>query len=294
MPIVYRLTCFQLLGLWPPAAAGGRAGRAAGQAAGQVVGLGRRVPFARSFGATMAGASSEGRDLLDDEEYVDEEAYAAQEAKMQEALELNAQLKAMMAEAEAQQRQQHQQQQQRTSQQMMHGGGAPPPARQLGVAKNGGWGGLTHTAGRAQDIARANQILVTKLSNIATDRRSKPQGNPLSQQPFQQRPFRLQNNSSTINRRRKDDQIARENAAMAKRLNSVKATSNLSSKHTQQHAQKHTQLLRTLGPGGRPSYAPPRARSSVAPSGGRPGSSPTVPMLTRGLLPSGSRPPFEL
>ena len=37
----------------------------------------------------------------------------------------------------------------------------------LGVAKNGGWGGLTHTQGRANEIDKDNQILVQKLSSIA-------------------------------------------------------------------------------------------------------------------------------
>ena len=109
----------------------------------------------------------------------------------------------------------------------------------LGVAKNGGWGGLTHTQGRANEIDKDNQILVQKLSSIAI----KPTMNTRATIPFRANPGKT---TVAINRRKKDDQIARENAALAKRLNSVKPTSTLSNKATAQHAKNHSANLRNL------------------------------------------------
>ena len=113
-----------------------------------------------------------------------------------------------------------------------------------------------------------------KLSTIAV----KPTLSTQSDRPFRQNPAKT---SVAINRRRKDDQIARENAALARRLNSVKPTSTLSTKAAAQHAKKHTSYLRVLGgPGGAhpsgagPSQLNPRAR----PSSGRNPSS-TLPVL---------------
>ena len=125
-----------------------------------------------------------------------------------------------------------------------------------GQAKNGGWGGLTHTAGRANEIDRDNQILVQKLSSIAV----KPTLNT-RQQPFRPQPGA---SSVAINRRRKDDQIARENAALARRLNSVKPTNTLSNKSAAQHAKKHSGYLRVLGGQGapQPGFAPPIRQSA--------------------------------
>merc|ERR1719240_788170 len=110
----------------------------------------------------------------------------------------------------------------------------------IGHAQNGGWGGKTHTQGRESEIDRDNMILVQKLTSIAV----KPTLNT-RQQPHYIPPA---NSSVAINRRRKDDQIARENAAFAKRLNSVKPTSTLSNKTAVKHAQQHTKYLQVLRP----------------------------------------------
>lgn len=229
-----------------------------------------------------------------DEEYESEE-------KMAEALALNAQLKAMMAAAEEQDRrmramQMQRQQQQRPTQVSHHA--APGGARQrgqaapntrnrpLGQAKNGGWGGLTHTGRRSNEINRDNQILVTKLSNIAIQPRKAPAPGP----------FRLTTGNAALNRRKNEDKIARENAAMAKRLNSVKPTSTLSNKSTQKHAAQHNQLIRTLGGGRQTMTVLDRPRSGI----GRPGSSPhgpgrpmELPTLRKHTRAGGGRPPFE-
>mmetsp|Transcript_49547 Transcript_49547/g.129237 ORF Transcript_49547/g.129237 Transcript_49547/m.129237 type:complete len:220 (+) Transcript_49547:43-702(+) len=153
--------------------------------------------------------------------------------KMEESIQLNAQLKAMLqhAEMEESMRQQQVRQQMRTpggGRQML---GAPRP-------KNGGWGGMTHTDGRMHEIQRHNQILVSKLSNI--DRRR-----PLVDGPpvIRQNP---QRSTVAINRRKKDDQIARENAALARRLGSVKPTKGLSVQDAKKHDAAHSRHLATL------------------------------------------------
>ena len=187
---------------------------------------------------------------LPEEEELDEEEMAR---KYEEAMALNAQLKAMMMQAEEQQRREMARRQQQrgggrpmvdTRRQeggAMHRGQAPSVAgaRPLGVAKNGGWGGQTHTDSRAREINRDNAILVQKLSNVALTNPKKTQ----------EKVFRIPTNrtSVAINQRRKDDQIARENAAMARRLNSVKPTKALSAKATAQHAAKHSSYLKVLG-----------------------------------------------
>lgn len=180
--------------------------------------------------------------LLSEEEAAEEAAVAA---KLEEAMALNAQLKAMMIQAEEAELQERMRQQPRggTRGGMPRGTAAPGSGpRMPGTAKNGGWGGQTHTDGRAREINRDNAILVQKLSNIAYDRR-KPGGAQTSG------PFHIPANrtSASINRRTKDDKIARENAAMAKRLNSVKATSNVSRAAAQKHASQHNQYLKVLG-----------------------------------------------
>ena len=50
--------------------------------------------------------------------------------------------------------------------------------------------------------------------------------------------------AAAINRRKKDDQIARENVQMARRLNNVKPTGFLSAKAAAKHAAQHRQYLR--------------------------------------------------
>jgi len=182
--------------------------------------------------------------------------------KMQAALAQNAALKEMLAQMEEQERLARAQQEHRSphaarghASQSRHGRGAPP-----GHAKNGGWGGMTHTEHRSHQIDRDNQILVAKLSNIAI----KPTMNTRANAPF-----RVDQNRSSvsINRRRQDDKVARENAALAKRLNSVKATTTLSNKTAKQHAKKHDGLVRMLGnnPLATPSgqLLPSRARSAA-------------------------------
>ena len=249
----------------------------------------------------MAASSSAAADLLlppgdegydnfeeEEEEYDPEEA-AAVDAKMADAIALNQQLKAMMAMAEEQEaRAAAQRQQPRQKFGGPSGSRAGVPAqrpRPLGVAKNGGWGGLTHTAGRAQEINRDNAILVSKLSSIHIERKRPNAAH--AQQPFRQNPQRT---AAAINRRKQDDKIARENAALAKRLNSVKPTQSLSNKAAAQHAQKHTQLLRVLQPGRTTtlaSMAPPRSRARSA-GGPRPPQS-MLPVLRGQMEPR----PFE-
>ena len=165
----------------------------------------------------------------------------AMQSKMEEAMMLNAQLKEVLRQAEEQQRQAQRSRQQQT-------GGRPSPSRaqsRAGAAKNGGWGGGTHTDTRNHEISRENAILVSKLSSIATRGRESIVGAA----PFRPPPNR---STITINNRRKDDQIARENAAMARRLNSVKATSTLSAKSASRHAQQHNKYLQVLRP---PTYS---------------------------------------
>ena len=219
-------------------------------------------------GLAELGAEAEGEE--------DEEASAQLNEDMQGALALNAQLKAMLLQAEEDERQYAQNIRKiPAGKRTMPRGAAQPHAntgpsnmRPVGTAKNGGWGGLTHTMHRSTEIDRDNQILVQKLSTIAV----KPTLATQADRPFRQNPAKT---SVQINRRRKDDQIARENAALARRLTSVKPTSNLSTKATSQHAKKHTSLLRTLG-----SNASGAGPSQLAPAGRKPSS--TLPALRRG------------
>jgi len=189
------------------------------------------------------------------------EQQAEMDRKMQESIALNAQLKAMLAQAEADEALRQQQQRQLPGRRMAQertapggrGYGGPPRA------KNGGWGGTTFTEDRANLINRDNQILVSKLSNIAQERRR-----PLVDGPpvVRQDPSK---STVAINRRKQDDKIARENAAMARRLGSVKASKGLSvseqAKHARQH-QKHLSVLRQPTPGMNPLAAAPLPRRS--------------------------------
>jgi len=157
--------------------------------------------------------------------------------KMEDAIALNAQLKEIMRQHEEEQRMQQQRLKQRNRQQTM---GRSPPSR----ASKGGWGGVTHTGMRSNEINRENAILVSKLSTIAT--RGSGYG---ATAPFRPPP---QRSTIAINQRRKDDQVARENAAMARRLNSVKATSTLSNKTAAKHSKDQQRYLQVLRP---PSYS---------------------------------------
>lgn len=215
---------------------------------------------------------------------------AALEMDMNNALALNQQLKEMLLQAEAREAEQQQLARAIAARGGRGGGGpaarggrgmsgirapgasmmrgaAPENSRQaprmLGHAKNGGWGGLTHTDGRSNEIERDNQILVSKLTSIAV----KPTLNTRQNMPVRQNPAQT---TVAINRRKQDDKIARENARMAQRLNSVKATSTLSNKSAAQHAKQHNAHLRVLGGAGNSGYnpmmAPPRQPGSRAAS----------------------------
>ena len=91
---------------------------------------------------------------------------------------------------------------------------------------------------QANRIHKDNAILVSKLTRIANGR-PRPVGPP----PGPHRGPAAQS-AAAINRRKKDDQIARENAAMARRLNNVKPTGSLSAKAAAKHAAQHRQYLR--------------------------------------------------
>ena len=187
--------------------------------------------------ALLSGAGVPPVEDEDEGEELDEE---QMNHKMAEALALNEQLKAMVLQAERQQ-------ESRGPARHVHGGRQPvqslvPPV--AGRARNGGWGGVTHTERRSNEISRQNAILVSKLTNIATNRRP----GTISQAP----PSIPANRTTVaINRRKKDDQIARENAAMARRLNAVKPTAALSSKNAAKHAAQHSKYLQVLRPSGR-------------------------------------------
>ena len=72
---------------------------------------------------------------------------------------------------------------------------------------------MTFTEGRANEINRDNAILVSKLSNIHIERK-KPNASMVAQ------PFRIaaSRTAAAINRRKQDEKIARENAALAQTL----------------------------------------------------------------------------
>mmetsp|Transcript_33905 Transcript_33905/g.76769 ORF Transcript_33905/g.76769 Transcript_33905/m.76769 type:complete len:271 (-) Transcript_33905:308-1120(-) len=192
------------------------------------------------------------------EEMTEKEAAEAAEveAKMAEALALNQQLRSMVLELE--------QQEQRSA--PLHQPGRIRPARgsSLKTASSlkaasgthqgqGGWGGKTHTARRANEIDHANAILVAKLSTIAT-RGADPRRTSLMGEPVHSLPGR---SSSTINRSRKEGEIARENAKMARRLATVRPTAALSGKQAANHAANHQRYSRNVSrlPGGPPPSA---------------------------------------
>lgn len=183
----------------------------------------------------------------------EQEAALQLQSQMQDAMAFNAQLKEMLAQHEEleRQRQQHQPQMQpgrpRAGPTSLPRGAAPPVSgsRRMapppnGHAKNGGWGGTTHNARESNIIAHENQILVQKLSTIAI----KPTMNT------QSRPFKLNpaKTSVRINQDRKNDQIARENARLAAKLNNVKPTAALSKKMADKHAREHAKNLSVLAP----------------------------------------------
>ena len=79
----------------------------------------------------------------------------------------------------------------------------------------GGWGGTTHTQGRAKQIDHANAILVDKLTRIAGSK-----GPTFREKPAAAKPKGP--GSAAINRRKQDEKIARENEALARRLAGAK------------------------------------------------------------------------
>ena len=182
------------------------------------------------------------------EDDFDEEEARRLEDEMSQAMAMNAQLKAMLAAAEAQEEAERQQQQQRGPPRRGPGGpslmrGAAPPASTQrrappGHAKNGGWGGQTHTDHESAIIARDNQILVSKLSSIAIKPTMQTQS-----RPFKINPART---SQSINQRRKEEEIAKANARLAKALNNVKPSANLAKKSLDKHSREHEKRLRVL------------------------------------------------
>lgn len=217
--------------------------------------------------ALLAGVPPEPTDA-EGEEQEGEDAEEMQR-KMNEALLLNQQLKAMWLEAQEQQQMQQQREMPQRGRQQQQLTNRPAP--RVGAAKNGGWGGTTHTDGRATEINRANAILVSKLSNIAT--RNRQSVVPVGSGPPRRVP---QGKSSvSINQRKKDDQIARENAAMARRLNSVKPTTTLSAKTASKHAAQHNKYVQML----RPATQVAGPRSPLRGQSAGHGRGPTTPQL---------------
>ena len=177
-------------------------------------------------------SAPEGEDpQLYEDEVGEEEDEAEMDRKMQEAIALNEQLKSLVLEAE------HYEQAQRTHAPAGRGrvssaSRRPGPPGPPGHAKNGGWGGTTHTAARSNQIAHENAILVSKLSSVALGSSAKRAGPAAPRKP-------VGPSSVSINRRQQDDKIARENAAMAKRLASVKPTASLAKQAHLKAAAQH-------------------------------------------------------
>ncbi len=225
------------------------------------------------------------------EQAIDEVAEAVEETeeefeqKMTDAMELNAQLRELVKQAEA-----------RGSdaiKDLTSGGGrgrgrsgasgsshTPSGAARRGVPKNGGWGGMTHTSTRTSEIATENAILVQKLSNVALGRathQSVPGRNVAHRSAGP--------SSATINRSRADDRIARENAAMAKRLASVKPTAALSKQHAVKSAADHKRRLQNV------SRVPPQPGPGYPPRPPLPGANRSSRSLPGAAAGSGRGPP---
>ena len=199
----------------------------------------------------MAEAQPEENMAPQDEDAEDEEYGASSEEvefAMQQALALNEQLRRMEAEMSAEQRQQVQQaqaqaQQQQQQMQMQQSGRRQQGSSVLGTsvkqrgAKNGGWGGATHTVDRSRSIERENANLVKHLTQIASAPRSSSQQGGRGAPPPSGAP--KPRASASINRQRQNDQIAQENARLAKRLAGAKpAVSNFKEHAAKQDAYK--------------------------------------------------------
>jgi len=193
---------------------------------------------------------------------------------------LNEHLRRLELEATQEQQMQMQQRQQRSPPQQhrqsrgppqQQRGMPPPPAagasrappRRPGEAKHGGWGGMTHTADQARAIDRENQLLVNRLTTIASGPRVAPQhaARGSAPPPGSYAPRA----SAAINRAKKNDQIAQENARLAKRLASAKPALANTKAHAAKQDTRRAQMSRTapLEPRGRSStpsalLGPPR------------------------------------
>jgi len=207
-------------------------------------------------GAAWGAAGPElDEDTFDEEAPLTEEELATQQeldTKMMDAMALNQQLKTMVSQLE--------QQEQLALPLQQPGRIRPPPRpkpRAAGSgAKNGGWGGETHTRLRANEIDHANAILVAKLSNIATQRgRESLIGAPVHRLPGR--------SSAQINMSKKDREIAAQNAKMAKRLATVRPTQALSGKEIASHAANHQRYSRNVSRA--PGAVAPPPRSNVRP-----------------------------
>ena len=188
---------------------------------------------------------------------------------LQQALALNEQLRRMELEATAEQQQQRQQlappapplhEQQNMQRNIPVGRRPAPAARATSGAKNGGWGGSTHTVDRARSIERENANLVKHLTAIATAPRSSAQEGGRGSLPSAAVP--RPRASAAINRQRQNDQIAQENARLVKRLAGAKpAISNFKDHAAKQDALKRnaSRSREAMGrTGGSAAMLPPR------------------------------------
>ena len=183
----------------------------------------------------------------EDAEAEDEEYGASSEEvefAMQQALALNEQLRRMELEMSAEQQAQMQQaqaQQRQMQMQMQQSGRRQQGSSVLGTsvkqrgAKNGGWGGSTHSVDRSRSIERENANLVKHLTEIASAPRASAQQGGRGAPAGAPKPRA----SASINRQRQNDQIAQENARLAKRLAGAKpAVSNFKEHAAKQDAYK--------------------------------------------------------
>ena len=177
---------------------------------------------------------------------------------------LNEHLRRLELEASQQEQQQQRSppQQHRQSRGPPQQRGLPPaassgraPPRRPGEAKHGGWGGVTHTADQSRAIDRENQLLVNRLTNIATGPRVAPQhaARGSAPPPGSSAPRA----SAAINRTKKNDQITQENARLAKRLASAKPAVANTKAHAAKHDARRAHVSRTAPPD-------PLGRSSTA------------------------------
>ena len=204
------------------------------------------VVSSSGWGGAMAEADATTAPQDEDEEGEEYGASSEEvEFAMQQALALNAQLRRMELEMNAEQQLQMQkaQAQAQMRMQMQQSGRRPQGSSGLGTsvrqrgAKNGGWGGSTHSVDRSRAIERDNANLVKHLTEIASaPRSSASQGGRGALPPAGAPKPRA---SASINRQRQNNQIAQENARLAKRLAGAKpAVSNFREHAAKQDAHK--------------------------------------------------------